>query len=163
MQKKSISIVAALMLSATSYSGTTQSAMQPLLNCNLPQVVIKHQKAYLNKLTPTVLSQVYLIKNTSKNTLLLDHTKADAGAGAGWASQLAPGNWSAIALSQKNFNLNCKTERNGKMQTVSCKALQICQPSAKGLTIHSNANYWVVEDKPWEELTNALRAKGVGL
>jgi hypothetical protein len=134
---------------------------QTSLFCHLNQVYVKHSAVYFNKVRPSITPQVYLIKNTSSSTLFMNHIKANPGAGAGWASSIAPGHWSAIAVSETNFSLVCSKAFQGKTQQVNCRALQVCQPSRNGLTIQSEGNYWVAEDKSWPQLIEVLKEKNV--
>jgi hypothetical protein len=146
---------------------TTMSMAEPIyklsakeLDCSLSQVSHKKMAVYLNKKTPKLVPQVYLIKNNSRFSMLIDHVKAERGAGAGWASTLEPGKWSAIAVSDTHFNLQCSVVYKDTTLITPCRMLKICQPSDAGMSIPSEGNYWIVENKDWEEVRAVVSQKG---
>ncbi len=133
-----------------------------LLNCQLKDKVYTANLNYvLNKITPKQIPQVYFLKNKSKYMLVIDHVQKDAGAKAGWSSYLAPGKWSALAVSQTGFSVRCTISQQGKFYQGGCeKLLSVCQPMA-GATINANGSYWVAENKSWQDFIKIMQEKGV--
>ncbi len=121
------------------------------LNCASKEIKAEGLRLLLN--TKTAATQIYVFKNKTQNELELNHIKK-GGMGAGWASSLASGNWSALMVTEKNFNLTCAT----KGKAISCKkALQICQ--TKKTRIKADGSYWIFENQGWKEAAEGLEAK----
>jgi hypothetical protein len=104
------------------------------------------------------VSIVYFFQNKSLQSLWLDHPEQNnRGVSAGWSSYLRPGNWSALVLNKKNFNISCSMIQPGKVETLDCgKTLLVCAPQNMTTTKPLNGNYWLVEDKKWNAFLQAL-------
>lgn len=102
--------------------------------------------------------QIYFFKNTSTQSIWLDHPTDRPAAGAGWSSYLRAGNASALQVNRKNFAISCALIKPGKVEYVNCaKELTVCTPTAE-LTLKSTrkGTYWVAEDKAWDDLLKLL-------
>lgn len=154
MSKKLLSILSVVASMHACYALTPNT-----LNCRSKQIYSKNLAIYFNKVKPTT-TPIYLIKNNSVLTILLDRTTPSHGAGAGWATSLAPGKWSAIAISQVQFGLKCSTYNQGKSLPISCNNLKICElPADKNFV--KNGNFWVAENKTWDDLVATLVKRGM--
>lgn len=104
--------------------------------------------------------QIYFFNNIAKKSLWLDRVLKERSASAGWSSFIHPGNWSALAVSSKDFKVDCAVIQPGKADYLDCsKVIAICSPQ---FNTDSKAYGWMVEDKPWDEFVVALKAKGFG-
>lgn len=105
--------------------------------------------------------QLYLVTNTSKHTIWLTHTKQDPGASAGWASQLAPNQWSALAMDRAGFAFDCTESKPGHEQRVTCQeVLAACQQNATFPKKLSGA-FWVAENLPLDQLLSSVEQRGI--
>ncbi|MDR3491029.1 MAG: hypothetical protein P4M12_03160 [Gammaproteobacteria bacterium] len=103
---------------------------------------------------------VYFFKNTSAKSIWLDHPNKRASASAGWSSYLQPGNWSALLLDKKEFELTCAIIEPGKVNYVSCeKSLTICAPAPAVINSTRKGSYWLVEDKAWNDFLAAFKKR----
>lgn len=122
------------------------------LNCKTRQIRQSAGNYYLN-MHPTNHSQLYLIQNQGTKAVFLNHYKKIAGAGAGWASHLDAGLWSALVVSQDRFKLDCKTQ-TGRLQKDHCQ-LKVClYPQNFPL---KSGDYWLSENKTEREIAEALK------
>jgi hypothetical protein len=81
---------------------------------------------------------------------------------AGWSSYLRNGNSSAIWVNRKNFNLSCAVIQPGKLEYLDCaKVISICEPKEVVYQSSRKGTYWLVEDKPWDDLIKLLGKRGV--
>jgi hypothetical protein len=105
--------------------------------------------------------KLYFIQNTSRQTVLLNHTpKGSPGASAGWSSTLKPNNWSAIALDKGNFSLSCSVERKNGYEVMPCEIfLAACR--VYNAKMPKEENYWLTEDQPQAKLLQAVKARKV--
>ena len=107
--------------------------------------------------------QLYLVTNTSKHTIWLTHTKKDPGASAGWASQLAPNQWSALAMDRVGFVFDCTESKPGHEQRVACQdVLAVCLQSATFPAKLPGA-FWVAENLPLDQLLSSVEQRGIVL
>lgn len=99
-------------------------------------------------LAKSATPRVYAITNVSKQSLWMNHTKADPGASAGFASQIQPGRWSALLIRQKAFEMDCHVVKSsGSLDIASCdQVLQVCQ--FQRLKVTKPGEFWVVENVP---------------
>lgn len=110
--------------------------------------------------------RLYVFENTGLSPIWLNHTdKNKGGMGAGWASQLFPRHWSALLVTQRNFDLMCQMQTKTRgMVTVPCKkvlhACQFSQFTSKNLVA---GGYWVTESVPYRMLESRIRARGFTL
>lgn len=161
---KGLTTIAALSISLFAASVYADNATQPpkttvTLNCEESHHRMENNLLILNHEGPT--QQVYILTNISNTPLLLSHPQVDPGAGAGWASELKPGNWSAIAMNLEKFALSCQPNTAGAAFLDCAKVLNVCDmPEASFPRINLGA-YWVVEDQPMS--TSMAEIKQVGI
>jgi hypothetical protein len=106
---------------------------------------------------PPVLA---LVHNLSNSEVWVTHPVADPGASAGWSSKLQGGNWSAMALQNDTFELNCIESRPGHEQQVPCAGvLAICLWQATKMPA-GEGTYWAGEDMSLAALTAHLGGRG---
>lgn len=119
-------------------------------DCSSTQVSSSGLKLILNK-TAGNKPQVYAIKNITDKDIELNHIKP-GGMGAGWASTLSAGKWSALVLTEKNFNLMCATDD----KATKCEnSLEICH--MKNVKINANGSYWLAENKSWDDVAEKFK------
>lgn len=108
---------------------------------------------------------LYVIKNTSHNTLWINHVlKNNPGVSAGWASELAPDHSSAILLTRRptKFAVVCQAqEKTGRAVNVSCKkVLRACQFTSYVSHKPITSSYWVAENLSHDAMMKRLKARG---
>lgn len=107
-------------------------------------------------------TKVYFINNVSKESLWVDHPVKNRTAQAGWSSYLRPGQWSALLLNQKNFDLSCAVIQPGNVINRDCsESLAVCVPSKFVFNSKRKGSYWLVEDQKWDDLLLSLAKRGV--
>jgi hypothetical protein len=107
-------------------------------------------------------TMIYLFNNISKESLWLDHPVPHPSASAGWSSYVRPGHWSAMLINRKDFAINCAEIKPGQVEYKDCaKAITICSPKNAAFTSKRKGTYWLVEDKPWDDLIQGLQKRGV--
>lgn len=107
-------------------------------------------------------AQIYFLENISKQGIWIDHPLSRRGAGAGWGSFLRPGNISVLMINQKNFVLSCAIIQPGEVSYQNClKVIQVSVPKNFQIKGKQSASYWLVEDKPRQELEKSLKARGI--
>jgi hypothetical protein len=141
-------------------SAATAGQAEKIYDCKPTTVFYKDNELIFKQQLNNGEAGVYLLHNTSKETLTLDHRKKDAGAGAGWASQIAPNHWSAIIISDPQFNMQCTTTTKDGLQVRDCAVLKICQPKNMAI-IQAEGNYWTEEDKSLRDLKKNLNDKHI--
>ena len=106
-------------------------------------------------------SSLYLIRNKSHQRLWLTHPHKHVGASAGWASLIAPGNWSAIWVSRKNFLLQCRLDQSGQ-KIVPCNEYIVLEfkKVIKTPKIAKNQSVWVAENLNKKTLLSRIKARG---
>jgi hypothetical protein len=110
---------------------------------------------------PAAKPTVTMIHNLSSADLWITHPVSDPGASAGWSSHLQAGNWSALVMDGKAFELSCIESKPGHEQQVSCAAvLAVCQWPAKGLPQKSTGTYWIAEDMAMSPLIAYMKRQG---
>ncbi len=109
-------------------------------------------------------AQIYFLKNISKHSIWIDHPVKNAPVSAGWSSYLRPGNWSAFLLTQKDFAISCVAIRPGKVDYLDCaQEISVCAPTNLKFNPARKSSYWLVEDKPLDDLVKALQNRGVSV
>ncbi|MBA2656807.1 MAG: hypothetical protein H0U70_07445 [Tatlockia sp.] len=104
-----------------------------------------------------------MISNLSKVDLWLTHPSSDSGASAGWSSRLEAGNWSALALEEKSFEINCIESKPGHEQQIPCaKAISACKwPMVK--SDKEKGSFWAGENMNLPALISHLEGRGFKL
>ncbi|HBI21318.1 MAG TPA: hypothetical protein DDY37_01815 [Legionella sp.] len=108
---------------------------------------------------PATQSTVTMIHNLSSGDLWVTHSVAEAG--ASWSSHLQAGNWSALVLPEKPFELSCIESIPGHEQQVSCAGvLAVCQWAAATLPKKPSDTPWAAEDMLLSPLIAYIRRQG---
>lgn len=110
--------------------------------------------------------RVYLLKNIANGKVIVDkYLRFNPGASAGWASIIAPKNWSAIFISESSFTMTCMAKsRRGHYQKVCCKHQIKVLPVKKfdiKASLAKEGSFWLSENKPFNELKKHLAKRGV--
>ena len=103
-----------------------------------------------------------MIHNVSNSDLWLTHPSSNSSANAGWSSRLEAGNWSALALEKKSFELNCIESKPGHEQQVPCSAvISLCKWSkVERGKVKEKGSFWAGEDQRLPELISHLEGRG---
>lgn len=112
---------------------------------------------------------LFLFHNVSSKGLLLNHPVGkDPGASAGWASSLSAGKWSALAINGsstkiENFEITCSTmDDSGKLDYLDCRnIIKTCRVENPVFSSGDSGSYWVSEDKPLNDLLDAIKSRGI--
>lgn len=99
---------------------------------------------------------VFVMENTSAQTLWITHPTQNPGASAGYTSELSAGKWSALVLKNPKFALGCVESRPGHEQAVSCaESIRVCVYAKAPTT--NEGNYWLIENESMPKLREALQ------
>ncbi len=130
--------------------------------CNAEGYKISGKALFLNNETRGVLN-LFLFHNISEDTIYINHEpKDDPGASAGWSTELAAGNWTAITMSQGNFAFTCGKMVPDKFDEVPCGGdLDVCKFQNPVFSKESKGNYWVSENKPLDATLEAIQSRGI--
>lgn len=105
--------------------------------------------------------QVVLIHNSSASDLWITHPVDDPGASAGWSSHLEAGNWSALVVDKKSFELNCIESKPGHEQQVPCAGMvAICEWPTVKIPADVTGSFWAGENMSLQSLTAQLGGHG---
>ncbi len=106
-------------------------------------------------------NKLVFINNLSKSDLWITHPVTDPSASAGWTTRLQAGNWSALAVNQGPFVLNCIESKPGHEQQVQCEgAISACQFKDVKSPADGQSTFWVAEDMALPALTTAVGGRG---
>ncbi len=126
------------------------------MTCNPVQVKMQNKSIILLGPEKSENPQIYFFKNSSKQAIWIDHP-THRSMSAGWSSYLRVDHWSAFLLTRKDFEITCSVIEPGKVENLSCvQALLVCSPSKVVFKNPPKDTYWLVEDKPWEELIKVV-------
>ncbi len=106
---------------------------------------------------------LFLFHNVSGDTIYINHEpKNNPGASAGWSTELAAGNWTAITMSKGNFMFTCGKMVPGKFEEVMCGGdLDVCKFKNPVFNKESNGSYWVSENKPLDATLETIKSRGI--
>lgn len=108
---------------------------------------------------------LYLFHNKSDKSFWLNHPLGkDPVASAGWASEISAGGWSALAISSgmENFALTCSIIGDGGVNYLNCKeVVESCNLENAKFNSENSGSYWVAENKPLQNLIEAIKGRGV--
>jgi len=128
------------------------------VGCNA--LVVHEEAMTLVTEKPTVV----MIHNLSTIDIWITHPVSDPSASAGWSSRLQAGNWSALALDSKSFELSCIESRPGHEQQIPCAGvLAACQWPTATVPKGETSTYWAGEDMPLSALTAHIGSRGFKL
>lgn len=123
-------------------------------------VVVSEETVMLKSPKPAVV----LIHNLSQSELWITHPIAEPSASAGWTSRIQGGNWSALALQDKSFEISCIESKPGHEQQVPCAGvLAVCQWEIKSTPANETGTYWAGEDMALPALTAQIGQRGLVL
>lgn len=121
-------------------------------------IVVADEPFLLVSDSPTVV----LIHNVSSTDLWITHPVSDPGASAGWSSRLQAGQWSALTLQDKSFELSCIESKPGHEQQVPCAGvLAVCEWKKVALPkANKDGTYWAAEDLSLPALSASIGQRG---
>ncbi len=109
-------------------------------------------------------TSIILLSNLSDQDLWVTHPMSDPSANAGWSSRLESKKWSALALGDKKFELNCIESKPGHEQQVPCSlVLAVCEWANIPNTDKELRPFWAGENMPLSELRSHLLQRGFKL
>lgn len=106
---------------------------------------------------------LFLLHNRSTKSIFVNHEKIPPSASAGWASQLDPTHWSAMATQQKDFAISCSSTESGHFAKLSCRSvLTACViPNAAFPKNLQNMAFWVAENKERKTIIPAVKKRRI--
>lgn len=108
--------------------------------------------------------RLYGIKNLTLQNIGVDHVKAEAGAGAGWGSELAPNHWSALAINRPDFSIVCHDLDKETAVEINCQdVLLVCRFAKADFPSTATSSGWVSENQPMAKLLDAIEERGIKL
>ncbi len=120
-------------------------------------IVVKDESVKLSMKKPSIV----MIHNLSDGDIWITHPVAEPSASAGWSSRLQGNNWSALALSDKLFELTCIESKPGHEQQVPCAGvLAVCKWKIKKAPSSDAGTYWAGEDMVLSALTAHISRRG---
>ncbi|NSL17125.1 hypothetical protein HRQ65_01850 [Tatlockia micdadei] len=123
-------------------------------------VAVKGETLMVSAKKPSLV----MIHNLSNTDLWITHPVSDPGASAGWSSRLQAGNWSALALDQKNFELSCIESKPGHEQQVPCQGvISVCRWAKVTLPAKEIGTFWAGENMVLSNLMEHLGGRGFEL
>lgn len=129
-----------------------------LSKCSAEGVAFQNNQVIFNADKPT--PRIFLIQNTSGGKVLLNHMKADPGAGAGWASSIDKGKWSALVMAQSNFSMGCMLYSPPKFGLIDCKnVVSVCSIP----TSVASSGFWVAENDSLEKIVATAQSRGINM
>ena len=112
-------------------------------------------------IVPAAKSTVTMIHNLSSTDLWVTHPVTDPSASAGWSSHLQAGNWSALVLNDKKFELSCIESKPGHEQQVPCSSVvAVCLWQASSLPQKASDTSWAAEDMMLSPLIAYIKRHG---
>ena len=154
-----------ILIAALGISQNTLAKPEPALTYTCKEGVVKTQGLNYALNAGKSGPQVYMLKNTSRQTLLLNHPVKNPSASAGWGSFISPNHWSAIRVDQNNFVLSCAIAEKKTYHPTACNPIRVCQlnePLAKPKKLEGA--FWLIENKLWRafylELAQKVQRKG---
>lgn len=120
-------------------------------------VPVKEHSVILSADKPTVV----MMHNISNTDIWISHPVSEPGASAGWSSRLQPGNWSALALNDKSFEIACIESKPGHEQQVPCASvLSICHFLGVKTTEQATSTFWIGENTELNSLNAQIGQRG---
>ena len=131
------------------------------INCYLSQVFYSKDQMIFNR--GKTNDHLFFIHNMTLTPLIVTHIKESPGAGAGWASRLNPGEWSALHMHRSDFTFNCyDIYDKGELTQVSCEnSVIICTADSKEAAAHADiSSYWVAENQAFSQILEQVEKRG---
>ena len=102
-----------------------------------------------------------MIHNLSTTDLWITHPVSEPNTPASLSSRLQAGNWSALALDSKSFELSCIESRPGHEQPVPCAGLVVaCQWLNSTAPKAESGTFWAGEDMTLSALKAHVGSRG---
>lgn len=109
---------------------------------------------------PSATSTIVMLHNLSDTDLWITHPQTGT-ASAGWSSRVEAGNWSALALNGKSFELSCIESRPGHEQQIPCSGvLAVCQWAHASMPEHAKGTFWAGENRALSPLIAYIERRG---
>jgi hypothetical protein len=126
-------------------------------DCNKYGITAHQQNVHIHQQSMEQ-GQVYLLRNISQETLLLNQVSGhNPSAAAGWASELAPRRYSALRLSQDHFAISCQLAATHRQ--IDCSSvLTVCGLPANN-TDNTQGSYWLLENQSFSGIMPAVQAQ----
>lgn len=108
--------------------------------------------------------QLILLYNFSKDALWLNHSflEGESSARSTPASSLCNHKWSALAIHEPDFTLQCIEVRPGSEQHIPCDTvLKGCYYEKPGFTAENTGSYWVAENIRLRYLLKKVKNRGI--
>jgi hypothetical protein len=157
-------ILLLLLLCSLTLHAEDKSTNDLPLHCFAKAYRFVGDKLQLNVSGGKLDQKLYLIKNTAASKIWLNHETERVSASAGWATELEPGNWTAIMLAKQPFDIVCVELKPGAEQHISCQAtLSVCQMEYAKFSAASKGSYWVAENLSLEKLLDKITRRGISL
>ena len=136
---------------------TLSAAANEIFPVGCSPLVIKDETIKLSTDKPVLV----MIHNLSTINLWMTHPELEPSVNAGWNSQLHAGNWAALALDKKLFELTCIESRPGHEQQVPCAGLVVACQWLKGRTPEKESGtFWAGEDMVLSALKAHVGSRG---
>jgi hypothetical protein len=140
--------------------GTFNAQAEEIFPAGCTPLTVHEESINLSADSPSVV----MIHNLSSIDLWVTHPVAESDASAGWATRLQAGNWSALALDQKDFVLTCIESLPGHEQQVPCAGLlAACLWSKVKMPETESGTFWAGENLSLSALTAHIGSRGVVL
>lgn len=159
--KKLIAAFAVLLIISTGCRAQDKGTANPE-GCSSSGYKFSAKELVLNNGTGGELN-LYLLNNISEDTIYMNHEPKDnPGASAGWSTELAAGNWTAISISEENFAFTCGKMVPGRFQEVPCSGeLDVCKFTKAGFSEKAKGSYWVSENKTLDATLETIKSRGI--
>lgn len=139
-------------------------APKPPNNCLDSQYQYIDEQLLLSPLVTEPIQRLYLVKNTSPDTVILTHTNEDYLVSLGWRSKIDKDRWSAFGVDTSDFLIDCKRQDGETILPIACEAvLAVCYIPDTRFALSSLGSFWVSENKPLNQALVEVRRKGVKL
>ncbi|MBS0357711.1 MAG: hypothetical protein JSS53_00355 [Proteobacteria bacterium] len=162
MLKKSLFYILGFLFSFTVHA-EEKSGIYPS-GCKPVSFEFLNDQLVLAKFKKNPKQRLFLIKNSGKNNIWLEHPVKNPSASAGWSSQLNIEQWSAFALKRNNFVFACVESLPSAQQYISCQeTLIVCEMEKVTFKPENLGNYWVGENLSLENLLATIHSRGIEL
>ena len=158
--KHTVIVALFMFLSTIGCSGSSSESNFPE-GCIAEGYEFKDNNLVLNE--SSLKQSLYLFHNISDKSFWLNHpVTKDPGASAGWGSELNTDNWSAIAMSTENFEINCTILGTGEVKDLDCKeVVKVCKFEKPVFNTENSGSFWVAENKSLKDLLDAIKSRGI--
>ena len=105
---------------------------------------------------------LFLLNNIMNADVIINHVKHTS-LQAGWSSKISSHYFSVIAVTTRNFVINCSWITGNQFHPLDCqKVIKVCLINHAKLPHNLyQSNFWLVEDKTIEQIEPAMLARKV--